>query len=128
MNIGSSNRQKYDNCNYQKSLMESTSPLAYNMYQGKFENCSKCIYDKFWTSQELVDVETELRGQNRPLSQCDQFKYNPHCRQSKMCTSTFDRNVPVVFAPEICPIVYNNIPKMRSTGIHLPNPNFCADM
>lgn len=125
MNTGSSNRTIYDNCDYQKRLFESTSPLAYQLYQGKYESCQKCIYDKFWTPYQLVDIETELRNQTRPLSNCDQFKYNPNCKRSGLCLSTFDKSVPVVFAPEVCPIIYNNIPRVEDKGFTLPDPNFC---
>jgi hypothetical protein len=125
MNIGSFNRTSYDNCGYQKYLMESTSPLAYNLYQGAHENCNKCLYDKFWTPYQLVDIETELKNITRPLSKCDQFKYTPGCKRSGLCLSTFDRSVPVVPAPEVCPVVYNNIPRYTSPGYKLPNPNFC---
>lgn len=127
MNLGSSNRPIYDNCAYAKNLYESTSPLAYNLYFGKFENCNKCLYDKFWTRYQLVDIETELRNQTRPLSQCDQFKYSPNCQRSGLCLSTFDPSVPVVYAPEVCPIVYNNIPKVTHPGYIMPDPNFCAN-
>ena len=125
MNIGGSNRLIYDNCSYQKQLYESTSPLAYQLSQYKYENCNKCLYDKFWTPYQLVDIETELRNQTRPLSHCDQFKYSPKCSKSGLCLSTFDRSVPVVPAPEVCPIIYNNIPRQTHPGYHLPNPNFC---
>jgi len=125
MNIGGSNRLSYDNCSYQKKIYESTSPLSYSLYQGKFENCNKCLYDRFWTPYQLVDIETELRNQTRPLSDCDQFQYSPECKRSGLCLSTFDKQVPVVLAPEVCPVVYNNIPKMLTPGYHLPNQNFC---
>lgn len=128
MNIGSSNRLIYDTCAYQKQLYESTSPLAYNLYQGKFENCNKCLHDKFWTPYQLVDIESELRNQTRPVSSCDQFKYTPGCKRSGLCLSTFDRTVPIVLAPEVCPIIYNNIPKQTHPGFHLPNPNFCNNV
>lgn len=127
MNIGGSNRLIYDNCAYQKKLYESTTPLDYSLYQGKFENCNKCLHDRFWTPYQLVDIETELRNQNRPLSKCDQFKYNPNCKKSSICISTFDKNVPVVLAPEVCPIVYNNIPKRTSVGYKVPNQNLCGE-
>ena len=119
MNIGSSNRLLYDNCSYQKRLYESTSPLSYQMYQGKFENCHKCLHDKFWTPYKVVDIETELRNQTRPLSHCDQFKYTPGCKKSNMCMSTFDKNRPVVYAPEVCSILHNNIPKTESKKIEV---------
>ena len=125
MNIGSSNRLIYDNCSYQKRLYEGTAPLDYQLYQGKFENCNKCIHDQFWTPLQLVDQETELQGRGRPLSHCDQFKYNPQCKKSDMCTSTFDKTNPIVLAPEVCPIVHNNIKKRTTPGYSLPSGNFC---
>ena len=125
MNTGSSNRQIYDNCNYQKRLFESTSPLAYRLYFGAHENCNKCVYDKFYTRYGLVDIETELRNQTRPLSQCDQFKYSPNCKRSGLCLSTFDKSVPITLAPEVCPIIYNNIPRYTHPGYKIPDPNFC---
>lgn len=125
---GSSNRGIYDNCAYEKQLYESTAPLAYNLYQGAYENCNKCLYDKFWTPYQLVDIETELKNISRPLSNCDQFKYSPSCKRSGLCLSTFDKRVPVVPAPEVCPIVYNNIPRYTSPGYCLPDPNFCGKL
>ena len=121
MNTGASNRPIYDTCAYQKRLYESTSPLAYHLYHGKYEHCNKCRQDKFWTPMALVEVESELRNQTRPLSECDQFKYSPDCKRSGICWSTFDKDVPVILAPEICPIIHNNIPKRTDNG--LPNMN-----
>lgn len=125
LNIGGSNRTMYDNCAYQKNLMESVSPLQYNLWLGKFEHCAKCTDKQFYTKYQLVDVETELRNQTRVLSKCDQFKYSPSCKKSGLCLSTFDPSVPVVPAPEVCPIIYNNIPKVTHPGYTLPNPNPC---
>lgn len=129
MNTGSSNRPIYDACSYQKRLYESTSPLAYQLYQGKHENCNKCIYDKFYVpyQPEIVDIESELKNITRPLSDCDQFKYSPKCKKSGLCISTFDKTVPIVLAPEVCPIIYNNIPRQTNPGYRLPNPNFCKN-
>ncbi len=121
---GSNNRLLYDSCSYEKRLYESTSPLAYRLYTGAVENCNKC-YDAnsgYYFRYDLVDVETELRNQTRPLSHCDQFKYSPNCARSGLCLSTFDASVPVTPAPEVCPIVYNNIPKQTHPGYHLPDP------
>lgn len=127
MNLGSSNRTRYDSCQYQKDLYESVSPLSYRLFFGAAENCSKCLYDKFYVKYqpEIVDTESELLNLTRPLSNCDQFKYSPTCRRSGLCVSTFDKNIPVVLAPEVCPIIYNNIPRYTNPGVHLPNPNIC---
>jgi hypothetical protein len=125
MNNGSSNRLIYDKCAYQKQLFESVSPLEYRLYQGAHENCNKCTYDKFWKPYQLVDIETELKRMNRPLSKCDQFKYYPTCKKSSMCLNTHHKSVPIVFPPEVCPIVYNNIPRQTHPGFKVPRGNFC---
>ena len=38
----SSNRLMYDTCAYKQKLNESTEPLNYSLYTGKYENCAKC--------------------------------------------------------------------------------------
>ncbi|MCJ7638247.1 MAG: hypothetical protein MUO21_12220, partial [Nitrososphaeraceae archaeon] len=67
--------------NYQKKLYESTSPLMYQLEFSKHENCNKCVFNRFWTKYQLVDIESELKNLNRPLSNCDQFKYHPNCKK-----------------------------------------------
>jgi len=83
----SSNRLSYDACSYENNLKLSTSPLDYMMYSGKFENCAKCRIE-FGTvggngvslfSGNLVDLESDLRGQNRLLSKCQSTMYTPSC-------------------------------------------------
>lgn len=127
MNTGSFNRQMYDNCNYEKRIYESTSPLDYMLYFGKHENCNKCKYDKFYVKYqpEIVNTESELKNLTRPLSDCDQFKYSPKCGKTGICTSTFHKSVPVVFAPEVCPIVHNNLPKVTCVGRRYPDLDIC---
>ena len=51
----SSNRLMYDSCAYKQKLGESTSPLNYNLYTGKYENCAKCRVDlELLEEMELV--------------------------------------------------------------------------
>lgn len=121
MNIGASNRTLYDQCDYQQYVHESTAPLAFNTDFSKYENCSRCVIDKLHTRFDLVDIESELRNQTRPLSNCDRFKYSPGCKDSKSrsCFSTFDESMPVVLSPEVCPIIFNNIPKDIGPGYSL---------
>ncbi len=126
--IGSSNKLIYDVCNYNKRLYESTSPLAYQLYEGKHEHCGKCVANNlFIRPMDLVDYESELRNMTRPLSNCDQYKYNPSCKQNALCTSTFSKNVPVVFTPEICFTGYNNIKKVTYPGVTSPTELICDD-
>lgn len=124
---GASNRQIYDCCNYAQTLQQSVDPLQYNLYFGAGENCSKCIDKNAWFKQDrqIVDIESELRNQTRPLSRCDFLKYNPNCKTSDSCISTFDPNIPRILSPSLCPIVYNNIPVQTSPGYTVPNPDIC---
>jgi len=126
---GASNRQVYDCCKYAQDLKQSVDPLQYNLYFGAQENCSKCIDDQAWYRQdrEVVDVESELWNITRPLSDCDQYKYNPNCKTSDSCISTFSESVPKILSPSLCPIVYNNIPTQTSPGYTLPSSNICGD-
>ena len=96
---GASNRQVYDCCKYAQDLKQSVDPLQYNLYFGAQENCSKCIDNKAWFRQdkEVVDVESELWNITRPLSDCDQYKYNPNCQTSDSCISTFADGVPRIY-------------------------------
>jgi hypothetical protein len=127
MNIGGNTNLIYDDCSYHKELRESTSPLNYQLYQGKFINCQSCIYDKFYPPYALVDIETELRNQTRPLSNCDNFKYHPRCMKSGLCISTYDRTLPVVLEPSLCPIVHNNNQRQSHPGYILPKSYHCKN-
>ena len=82
----SSNRLSYDACAYQKTLQQSTGPMEYMLYTGKYENSAKCRIE-FGTvggsgvslfSGNLVDLESELRGQTRQSSLCPSTMYNPN--------------------------------------------------
>jgi hypothetical protein len=112
---GFSARLPYDPCEYNKRLSESTAPYSYAMYDGKYENCNKCVWD----------VDSELSNRTRPASKCPSRQYNPKCTKSKNCISTFDPSVPVVLAPEVCPIVFNNLVWKNETGIRDPKPSAC---
>jgi hypothetical protein len=85
----SSNRLIYDTCAYKKSLDESVSPLNYTLYPGKYENCSKCRVEfgivggnnVSLFSGNLVDLESDLRGQTRVASLCPSKHYQPNCNK-----------------------------------------------
>jgi hypothetical protein len=129
MNTGSSNRLIYDKCAYDKNLSESVAPLNYRMYSGAHENCNKCVHDKIYRPFDLVDQESELKNITRLSTKCPEFKYNPNCKKQKGCKkhchTTFDNNNPIVLAPEVCPIVFNNIEKPTDVGYTMPNQDIC---
>ena len=120
---GSFNRLSYDKCAYEKEIQQSTSPLNYRMYQGAFENDTKCVYNKdsFYHPYDIaiIDGDSELKGLGRQTSNCPQKKYNPNCDKSAECTSTFDESNPIVLMSEVCPIIKNNIQRVQGPGYTL---------
>ena len=50
----SSNRLIYDTCAYATEIKESTSPLEYNLFKNKYENCVQCPTGDFTNVVELT--------------------------------------------------------------------------
>ena len=83
----SSSRLIYDDCAYEQRLKESTNPLRYVLNPQKYENCNKCRYELGLlggpnvsiNSGNLVDVESDLSGRTRALTECSARKYKPKC-------------------------------------------------
>ena len=81
----SSNRLMYDACSYDTKVKTSMGPFQYATYSGKFENSNKCTLDRAvvtgnFVSQysgNMVDLESDLRGQTRLASKCPSRKYMP---------------------------------------------------
>jgi hypothetical protein len=123
----SATRLLYDKCSYQQRYADSTGPLAYMMYKGAWENCSKCQVKQQQKTHYIVDVESELKNQTRFASKCPRFKYNPQCKHCPRCISTFSKKVPVEVPAEVCPIVPNYLErKPKSVGYHLtPHQDVC---
>jgi hypothetical protein len=79
------NRLSYDTCSYNKALGESIAPLDYMLDIAKFEHCNKCRVELgliggtavSHVQGDLVDLENDLRGQNRPNTHCPSFKHLP---------------------------------------------------
>ena len=76
----SSNRLIYDTCAYATEIKESTSPLEYNLFKNKYENCVQCPTGDFTNVVEFgsrVDVENELHGLARLGTKCPSLKFDP---------------------------------------------------
>jgi hypothetical protein len=79
------NRLAYDTCSYVQELNQSVSPLSYTLDTSRFEHCNKCrpelgIVGGTAVSHiagNLVDLENDLRGGNRPMTRCPEYKYLP---------------------------------------------------
>jgi hypothetical protein len=94
------------------------------MYSGKYENCAKCRIELGQVggngvslfSGNLVDLESDLRGQTRPASLCPKNKFQPKC-DSKGRSSCDGlpcdpaKQYPLVNQPSCQMIRYPPIPK-----------------
>ncbi len=96
------NRLIYDSCNYNKSLKESVSPLAYQIFPEAHEHSAKCRIE-FGQNQgttgvstpmgtnsiyngNLIDIESDLKNIIRYNSKCPNHKYKPHsCNNCNSC-------------------------------------------
>ena len=107
------NRLTYDTCAYSKTLQESTDPLGYNLYKGKYEYCISCPVGNFTNNLEFgvkIDVESDLKGQNREGTKCPSKKYMFNPQAGTPYTN-----------PLACHNIYyitpNNLPKITTNGL-----------
>ena len=76
------NRLMYDDCACKQKTVDSTTPMQYQLYKGKYENCNKCTAEggvgrDTISYGELVNIENELRNQTAATSVCPSKKHNP---------------------------------------------------
>ena len=79
------NRLRYDSCAYTKALGQSVAPLDYVLDPVKYEHCNKCRIELgvvggtavSHVSGNLVDLENNLLGIDRPNTHCPSFKHLP---------------------------------------------------
>ena len=88
----SSNRLIYDTCAYKHELSQSVGPLQYVLNPMKYENANKCRMDLgvvggtavSHIKGNLVDLETDLRGQTRRTTKCPTKLYQSPCPKGDM--------------------------------------------
>lgn len=79
----SSNRLMYDTCATYERTVQSTKPLLYALDKNKFENCNECRMELgilggnavSHIAGNLIDLESDLRGQTRYSSTCSTQKF-----------------------------------------------------
>lgn len=107
------NRLSYDTCAYSKTLQQSTDPLEYNLFRGKYESCNSCPLSSAPVDLEFgvrADVESDLKGQTRIGSKCPSQRYPTNATPS------------AAFIPAIaCQSIYNltptNLRKPETSGL-----------
>nr|QFG73980.1 MAG: hypothetical protein [Megaviridae environmental sample] len=125
-------RQHYDPCETKKQAQESTDPLKYTFYAGKYYNKGKGVPAKEatfkkctmgtpqLTAANVIDIENELRNLGRPLSQCPSNKYAPTCENPDECAGAFMDNMNLKFSPHmLCDPVPTNQVMPTSPGYDL---------
>lgn len=79
------NRSKYDTCAYKYDLQNNVSTLDYILSDIRYNNVNKCRHqlgliggtNVSHIKGNIVDLESELRGQTRLLSKCQNNLYVP---------------------------------------------------
>ena len=79
------NRLTYDACSYDASLRQSVAPISYVLDPIRYEHCNKCRPELgvvggtavSHVTGNLVDLENNLRGGDRPNTHCAQYKWLP---------------------------------------------------
>lgn len=79
------NRTIYDTCSYKQELQESVSTLSYILSPFRYEHKDKCRHQLGFLGGtavshiqgNLVDLDSELRGQTRIISKCAGNLYVP---------------------------------------------------
>ena len=72
------NRTTYDNCSYKQELQDNVSTLSYLLSPYRYEHENKCRHQLGFVGGtvvshiqgNLVDLDSELRGQTRIISKC----------------------------------------------------------
>lgn len=137
-------RAPYDTCAYDKRLDESTSVLTWLLDPNKFYNCNECRIEFGIVggnsvsrySGNMVDLESDLRGQTRLYSQCPAKHYlpgtivqgkkrfskcKPGCGTTGLpCGSLSCRNEPLKHLPDCQMIQYK--PRIDNVGYDLDYP------
>lgn len=79
-------RTHYDTCAYVERLDENVSVLDYNLDATKYEHCSPCRHQLGIVggngvskiNGDLVDLENNLIGIDRPTTKCAKYRYIPN--------------------------------------------------
>ncbi len=107
------NRLPYDSCAYAKTLQQSTDPLDYNLFKGKFESCDNCVEGQYEVNLDFgvrSDVESDLRGQVRVGSKCDTEKFPKN-------SNTVAKFTPAITCQSIYHLTPTNIQKPTTNGL-----------
>lgn len=84
----------YDDCNLEKKQQESSGPFnwvtdpLYKNTQNVYVSASPYMQNQYKTvPSNVIDIETDLKNMNRPLSRCPEARFNPlvNCKDCSSC-------------------------------------------
>lgn len=112
------NRTKYDNCSYKQDLKSSVDTLSHILSPYRYEHKDKCIHQLGFLGGtavshiqgNLVDLDSELRGQTRILTKCYANQYVPSADNMINNDKTPPINTTMNHLPSCQSIMYRSIP------------------
>ena len=112
------NRSKYDNCSYKQNLQNNVSTLSYILSPINWEHQDKCRHQLGLVGGSsvshiqgnMVDLESELRGQTRYVSKCGTNMYVPTEDGIIKNDKTEPINTNTLHLPACQSIMYKSIP------------------
>ena len=114
----SSTRSKYDLCAYRQEIKQSTGPLSYVLDPAPYQRCDKCRMalgivggsEVGNIRGSIVDLESDMRGQTRRLSNCPSMQYHNPCNASADAHSCNPSFIPFGNDPDAPPIDVRMVP------------------
>lgn len=112
------NRTKYDTCSYKQNLQGNVSTLSYILSPMYYEHKDKCRHqlglfagtNVSHIKGNLVDLDSELRGQTRFISKCGGNMYVPTGDGIIKNDKTPPINTSMLHLPSCQSIMYRSVP------------------
>jgi len=113
------NRSKYDTCSYKQNLQNNVSTLGYILSPMNYEHVDKCRHQLGFVGGtgvshikgNMVDLESELRGQTRYISKCGNNMYVPTQDGIIKNDKTEPIDTTALHLPACQSIMYRSIPQ-----------------
>jgi hypothetical protein len=112
------NRTKYDNCSYKVDLKTNVDTLSHILSPYRYEHKDKCMHQLGFVGGtavshiqgNLVDLDSELRGQTRIITRCPTNQYVPSDDNIVNNDKTSPINTNMNHLPSCQSIMYRSVP------------------
>jgi hypothetical protein len=118
------NRTTYDICSYKQDLQSNVSTLSYLLSPFRYEHTNKCRHQLGFIGGtavshiqgNLVDLDSELRGQTRIVSKCSTNQYVPTSDGIITNDKTAPIDTTMLHLPACQSIMYREVPLPPKTN------------